>query len=90
MAVGLFEEARYRNEEVVLPPGTRLLLYSDGAYELPTREGGAGTLPEFIELVGRLEGNPAFSLDGLVAELRAEAAGGRFTDDCSLVQACFA
>ncbi len=89
MAVGLFEDASYRTGSVELPPGTRLLIYSDGAYELPIGEGGAWTLPEFQALVGGLQQESSPTLDDLVAALRARAVGGRFADDCSLVQACF-
>ncbi|MFM7674349.1 MAG: PP2C family protein-serine/threonine phosphatase [Synechococcus sp.] len=89
MAVGLFEEARYRSEAVTLPPGSALLIYSDGAYELPLGEGSTGTLPAFQELVCQLQQESDSSIDDLVAALRARAVGGRFADDCSLVQARF-
>jgi serine phosphatase RsbU (regulator of sigma subunit) len=59
-AVGLVEQARYQSESIVVPPGSRLYLLSDGAFEL---EKPNGALLEFTELVDFLRPARTHALD---------------------------
>ena len=67
-----------------VPPGCRLLLYSDGAFELGPADGRRFTLADFKNVATRLAGSRA-SIDELVEELRALTPAGGFEDDCSLI-----
>lgn len=40
LAVGMFPDVTYQAQEQVLPPGSQLYLFSDGAYEIPVGEKG--------------------------------------------------
>ena len=66
-----------------MPPGCRILLYSDGAYEDACVDGRPLSQMEFNDLFTRLSDS---SLDDLVETLRGLTPSGTFTDDCSLVR----
>lgn len=83
--VGMFEDTEFPSATYVVPPGSRILLYSDGAYELPMAEGRHWSLADFIDLCTELAADPGWSLDALTSRLRALTAAGLFEDDCSLV-----
>ena len=83
--VGMFDDTEFDCGTAELPPSSQLLLYSDGAYELPLPDGRQGTLEDFMGLIGRLAESPGWSLATLIDHLRARTAEGRFDDDCSLV-----
>ena len=48
-AVGCLEEARYTAAARQVPPGARLIVFSDGAYEIFRGDDRAGTWKEFFE-----------------------------------------
>ena len=66
-AVGCLEEARYATAAQEVPPGARLLVFSDGVFEILQGTDRAGTWKEFLE---------GFSLQG-VQELRPNERFGR-------------
>ena len=87
--VGMFEDTEFPSATYVVPPGSQILLYSDGAFELPMEDGRQWSLADFIELCTEAAANPDWSLDALIGRLRALTAGGLFEDDCSLVRLTF-
>ena len=84
--VGMFKDTEFRCAECVVLPGTQVLLYSDGAFELPLPEGRHWSISAFIELCTEVAGTPGWSLDALISRLRNLTASGIFEDDCSLVR----
>ena len=84
--LGTLEDAAFPAETLPLQPGAELLLYTDGAYELPLDNGGQWSLGEFADLCTRLTGTPDWSLDDIIVNLRRRSATGGFTDDCCLVR----
>lgn len=84
--LGMFADSTYTSRSYTVPPGCRILLFSDGAYEFDLDRGGQLSLPAFKDLVTGLE---ADSLDDLVETLRDLSPSGTFEDDCSLVQLDF-
>lgn len=89
--IGMFPDTVYTCDSYTVPPGGQLLIYSDGAYELPF-EGGEGTpwsQSDFVDLCTELAARPNWSLDELVARLRALSPSGDFEDDCALVLLTF-
>ncbi len=50
-AVGLFDETTYEAREIEIRPDSRLYLFSDGAFEITTRDGRHWTIEEFLELL---------------------------------------
>jgi len=85
MPVGIFDDTDFDCATTVVPPSSQLLLYSDGAYELPLPDGRQWTPDDFVGLISRLAESPGWSLATLIDHLRAQTAEGRFDDDCSLV-----
>ena len=75
----MFNDALYTSRSYAVPPGCRILLYSDGAYEDACVDGRPLSLTEFKDLFTRLHES---SLDVLVETLRGLTPSGTFTDDC--------
>jgi sigma-B regulation protein RsbU (phosphoserine phosphatase) len=87
--VGMFKDTVFTAGDFVVPPGCRILIYSDGASEIPLDDGRYPSAAEFANLCARLVGSPTASLDELVTELRVQTPTGFFEDDCSLIRLRF-
>ena len=87
--IGIVEDTVFETRSQVAPPGTDLLLYSDGAFDLPLRGGEHGNLEDFIDLCARTARSPEWTLDQLIQALRKQCKSGTFTDDCTLVRLSF-
>lgn len=77
--VGMFDDSEFTVEHYRVPPGTRILLYSDGVLGDPPQ------MAEFVSLTTELAASSSYSLDSLAGRLPV-APGD---DDCSLVQLAF-
>ena len=86
---GMFDDSEYTCATSVVPTGSQLLMYSDGAYEIPTPTGKHWGRDEFVELCTQLASAPEWSLQTLLGRLETQAHGGAFEDDCSLVLLTF-
>ncbi len=84
--IGVLEDTTYETYEYPLQPGTDVLIYSDGAFELVLPGGERGSLEEFIDMSARTAAAPDWTLDDLVDQLRKRSATGHFDDDCTLVR----
>ena len=89
LPIGMFDDTTFSTGSVAIPPGARLLMYSDGAYELPLETGVAWGWADFVALCAEQATEPQWSLDDLIAALRARTTAGLFEDDCSLVLVSF-
>ena len=87
--VGMFAETTFGGRTCPMSPGCRLLLFSDGAFEIFLADDLQMSLQEFEALSTRLAGSPDWSLDDLVGELTALSATNHFDDDCSLILLTF-
>jgi sigma-B regulation protein RsbU (phosphoserine phosphatase) len=83
--VGMFPDTEFSSNTFTVAPGTQVLLYSDGVFELPLPQGKQWSLAQFVELCSELAGSPDWSLDDLITQLRSLTVAGLFSDDCSLV-----
>ncbi len=81
--LGMFDDTTYTTGSYTVPPGCRILLFSDGAYEDAHVDGRQLSLTDFRNLFTRLVGS---SLDDLVDTLKGLTPSGSFGDDCSLVR----
>lgn len=85
LPLGRFREAGYRNEELRVSPGDRLLLYTDGVTEALNRAGdpfGDQRLREFLASSAALD-----ALLGRLAEWTGREPGEPLDDDVTLVVA---
>lgn len=87
--VGTVPGAAWRSGSTLVPEGSRLFLFSDGAFEIRRCDGSMLPFDAFAGLVSSLANEPVESgLDRLLGHLRRQAAGGELDDDLSIV--CFA
>lgn len=87
--VGMFEDTEFTSSTYPVPPGCRILLYSDGAYELDLDDGRRLDMQDFQNLTTRYASTPDSTLDGLIDELRGLTPSRTFEDDCSLIEMTF-
>lgn len=83
--VGLFAETRFDTMTCQVPQGARVLLFSDGAFDMPLADGRIGSLRDLTNLVLRQLESGHFSADSIVEQLREATINGEFEDDCSVV-----
>lgn len=83
--VGVFADTVFRTTTYTVPPGSRILIYSDGAFEFRLGTGGRLGLEEFADLCVELAATPQFSAASLVDRLRQLSATEAFADDCSVL-----
>jgi hypothetical protein len=89
-AIGLAPDWPYRHAEAVLPPGARLHLFSDGAFEIETPDGRQLTIRDFVP---HLAAPPVPGLaepERLLRLVRGLARPGPLDDDVSLLTLDFA
>jgi len=84
--VGMFEDTVFTARDYAVPPGCRILIYSDGASEITVSGGRQLSSAEFVNVCAQVAGTSDKSLDDLITELRALTPTGFFEDDCSLIQ----
>ena len=87
--VGMFEDTVFTARDIVVPHPSRILIYSDGASEIPLADGGQLSPAAFVNVCTGVIGSPNPSLDDLITELRALTPTGFFEDDCSLIELTF-
>lgn len=87
--VGMFEEAEFTACSYSVPPGCRMLIYSDGANEITLVDGRQLSAAQFLNAVTPVISSPQASLDDLIADLRALTPDGFFEDDFSMIRLAF-
>jgi sigma-B regulation protein RsbU (phosphoserine phosphatase) len=90
MAAGLMPGTAYAARRCEVPPGSRLFVFSDGAYEITrAATGEMWTLDGFVGQIARPPGDGS-DLDRLVADARNMHGRSDFEDDYSIVRFLFA
>ena len=82
--VGMFADGEFRSTTTVVPPGSELLLFSDGAYELPTPSDITWSLEDFVFLSAHLARTPDWSLETMIEHLKARTDIGHLDDDAAV------
>lgn len=85
LPIGMFSDTAFGTETYVVQPGSALVLYSDGAFELPVPDGATWSLTDFTALCTALARRPDWTVDELAEKLQSRTVAGLFEDDCSLV-----
>lgn len=86
--IGLLPGTQYETHEAHLNPNTRLLLFSDGIFEVADENGLVGTYEEFHESLEELKVCQSGLIEAILCVQRQKAQGP-FTDDVSLVEVRF-
>jgi sigma-B regulation protein RsbU (phosphoserine phosphatase) len=84
VVIGSLSGMNFPSARCQLPAGSRLFVFSDGAYELTKPDGGMLQLEEFASFLGRTSG-----LDDVVAYAQSVQGKKEFVDDFSLVELDF-
>jgi sigma-B regulation protein RsbU (phosphoserine phosphatase) len=85
LAIGMLRGVNYQAAEVEIPAGSRLYLYSDGAYEVVTKAGEEWRVEEFLEVLQREPQTGLAETARVEREVRAVMQGSVFDDDFSLM-----
>ena len=83
--VGMFEWEGFEQQSIDIPPNSRLLLYSDGAFEIHKQDGGEWTYREFIQFVSQPDDPQDNIMDRLIRHVRLLKGGDVLDDDFSIV-----
>jgi hypothetical protein len=67
-----------------------LLLFSDGLYEVPARDGSIMGFDQFVDLLQGNGAGPSIDLDKILDEMRRASNGAGFSDDTSILRLDFA
>jgi sigma-B regulation protein RsbU (phosphoserine phosphatase) len=87
--VGIFTDTAFTARSYTVPPGCRILIYSDGAHEFALGDDRQMSWHTFKDVATRLAASSTWFLDALVDELQALTPTGAFEDDCSLIELSF-
>jgi phosphoserine phosphatase RsbU/P len=86
LMIGAATGVPYDTDEITMQPGSRLLLYSDGIFELERPGGPMATLDDYLHAV---EAKPNQDLDAMLAHARIVQASDSFKDDVSVLELRF-
>jgi serine phosphatase RsbU (regulator of sigma subunit) len=89
-AVGLLAGHRYAAEQVGVPPGSALYMFSDGATEFEDRSGRRRTIEDFLAVIRAPAVETLTEPQRLYEAVRAAAQPGPLEDDFSVVVVTFA
>lgn len=87
--IGAVEDLEFPAAEVEVPPGARLFVYSDGAYEIGRPDGSMWAFKDFVSTLAGAAAEPMSPMDALVAHIRALSQRDDFGDDFSMVEMAF-
>lgn len=83
--IGMDEHADFETQIWSVPPGTDVLLYSDGALELGLADGEQWSTAQFAEVCAAAARHSGWTLDTLIAELKGSS-NSAGPDDCTIVR----
>lgn len=86
MVIGGMQGIKYTKDSCAVPEGSRLFVFSDGAYEISKKEGKMLELEEFCEKLSGIYPGSEYGLDHLISELCEMQGCNTFEDDFSLMQ----
>lgn len=87
--IGAVEGLTFAAAETPVPPGSRLLIASDGGFEVLTQEGAMWGFDAFAAAAAAPPGHGISRLDALLERIRAAAVQDDFSDDFSVLELSF-
>lgn len=84
MPIGMLPEATYKWQRCLVPPNSRLYLFSDGIYEIAQADQTLLGLDGFVDILAQVPQQD--SIDNILAEVSQRNAQDTFTDDLSLLE----
>jgi sigma-B regulation protein RsbU (phosphoserine phosphatase) len=83
--VGADPGTKYRADRVFVPPGSRIWLFSDGVFEIVTKDGLEWGLNDFLPRLLEPAASDAGACQRLFKDVRGVAQGSSLDDDFSLL-----
>ena len=83
------EGLEFDSQEVAVPAGSRLFVYSDGAFEISRPDGSMWAFEDFLTTLAAAPEGPENRMDKLVSFVRTLAGRDDFSDDFSMVELLF-
>jgi len=87
--IGAMDDAVFLAQEAVVPPGSAVYLFSDGAYEIDTKDGGMWGLKDFVPLLLAPPQPGTTDPERLYQTVVAASAQVPLADDFSMVKLTF-
>lgn len=88
-AVGMVPDWEFDTEEVTLGTEARLLLFSDGVYEIDKLSGGMWRYPDFVEFITAQDDSPPNIMEKLYSHVKVIRGGEILNDDFSMIDVRF-
>jgi sigma-B regulation protein RsbU (phosphoserine phosphatase) len=87
--IGAVEGLEFNADEVELPAGSRLFVYSDGAFEIGLRDGSMWAFEEFVATLAPGDAGAEGRMDALLGRIRELSGRDDFQDDFSMIELVF-
>jgi len=84
--IGAVDGLEFGSETVAVPPGSRLVVYSDGAFEISRPDGSMWPFDQFLETLSAPPSPAASRMDALVTHVRQVSGREDFSDDFSMME----
>jgi sigma-B regulation protein RsbU (phosphoserine phosphatase) len=88
--IGAVDGLEFESNETEIPPGGRVFVYSDGAFEISRPDGSMWPFEEFVTALTTPSEGAESPIDALVSRVRSVAQRDDFHDDFSMVELVFA
>ena len=88
--IGAVDGLEFESNETEIPPGGRVFVYSDGAFEISRPDGSMWPFEEFVTALTTPSEGSESPIDALVSRVRSVAQRDDFHDDFSMVELVFA
>ena len=89
LIIGMFPDSSYEVQQTTIPPGSALYLFSDGAFEIVTKDDRRWGLSDFLPLLCEPKSAATPEAERIYAAVRQAAAPGPLEDDFSLMVVTF-
>ncbi len=87
--IGAVEGLEFTADEAEVPPGSRLFLYSDGAFEISRPDGSMWAFTDFLDALDAGATRSDGAMDGLLERIREVSGRDDFHDDFSMLELVF-
>ncbi len=87
--MGILRGANFPANSCLIPPGARLLIFSDGVFEIFTDEHAAWDLPACVSYLATLSQGAETVMDELIEHVRLLRGSHQLDDDFSIIEARF-
>jgi phosphoserine phosphatase RsbU/P len=84
--IGMFDWDDFEQEEMIVPPDSRLYVFSDGAFEIQKQDESTWTWREFVQFMSQPEDPDQTMNDRLISHVRMLNGGGVLDDDFSIME----